>query len=120
MLNVFPNLLTYSLFAPLLIRIVLGVFVILKSYKVLPAQVDRKSKVVEILFIISGILILIGLYTQVSALFLIVLTIIEFVRKGSRGEMANSTEMWFMIFVLATSLSLMLSGAGIYAIDFPL
>ncbi len=60
------------------------------------------------------------MYTQISALVLILLTVAAFVRRGSRGEVINDTEMWLQIFVFAISLSLMLSGAGAYAIDLPL
>lgn len=130
MLNVFPDFLTYALFAPLFLRVVLGAFVISKSYKKLrplftvdgnaSVPKDKLSKIVSVLFLISGIFILIGLYTQVSALLLILLTIGIFIRKGSRGEVLNSTETWLQVFVFVMALSLMLSGAGFYAIDLPL
>ncbi len=130
MLSIFPDFLTYALFAPPFLRIALGAFVISKSYKKLrplftvdgdlSVPQDKVSKIVSVLFLLSGIFILIGLYTQISALMLILLTIGVFIRKGSRGETLDGTETWLQVFVFVMALSLMLSGAGFYAIDLPL
>lgn len=125
----FPTLLFYSFFAPTLLRIILGLFAIAlavakqKSNDVssdIPQNQTKKyvDYGIRILFFIAGFLSIVGLYTQIAMLVLIVLFVIGlikqewiFQRQVSRSE---------IILILVIALSLLISGAGAFAIDYPL
>src|SRR3989344_279576 len=105
MLNPFPELLMYSLLGPFILRVVVGLIFIdlgflkfrsekerwLASFETLRLRpADLLLPIYALLQIVGGALLVIGLWTQVAAL----------------------------IFII--SLSLLLTGAGTYAIDIPL
>lgn len=129
MLNTFPNLLTYGLFAPLLLRLLLGAFLIFKSYKFFKEQnglwssgsrVQKIYRGTMIVVAISGLLLVIGLFTQIAALLVLIITGGAFVYKKQITKTLSHEDMVAYTFVLVISFSLMLSGAGFYAIDLPL
>jgi putative oxidoreductase len=134
MLNTFPNLLTFSLFAPLILRVVLGVILIdlgiLKFKSEKPRWIAtfeglglRPSEALVSLFglieIIGGIMLVIGLYTQIAALMFVVLFAIEFYLEWTESTLLKR-DLVFYVLCLGISLSLLLSGAGALAFDIPL
>jgi uncharacterized membrane protein YphA (DoxX/SURF4 family) len=129
MLNIFPNLLTYSLFAPLLLRLALGVFLILTSHKALSEQkipwvngnkIQNISRGATIVLVVSGIFILIGLFTQVVALLVFIINSATLTYKWRIKKSISNNEIALYSFIIIIALSLMVSGAGFYAIDLPL
>jgi uncharacterized membrane protein YphA (DoxX/SURF4 family) len=134
MLNPFPELLNYSLLAPFLLRVVVGlIFVDLgllkfKSEKerwmttfntlnLRPA--DFLLPLYASLQIIGGVLLIIGLWTQVAALAFVIFTGMElYVEWGAKEILKRDIVFYLLIFII--SLSLLLTGAGTYAIDLPL
>jgi len=120
MLSVFPDLFTYSLFAPLLLRVVVGAFLISKEYAVFKQATTPYVKTKSIIYIIAGVLLCIGLFTQVAALVVALLVAFELWRDGMVKKILSRTETTLFVFILVISLSLMLSGAGFIAIDLPL
>lgn len=134
MLNTFPDLLTYSLFAPLILRVVLGVILIdlgvlkFKSEKsrwiaTFEGLRLRPSEALVSLYglieIVGGIMLVVGLYTQIAALLFVVLFAIEFYLEWTEANLLKR-DLVFYILGLAISLSLLLSGAGAFAFDIPL
>ncbi len=134
MLNTFPSLLTYSWYAPLILRIILGIIVIdigvlkfkgermdwiatFSAYKIRPAHIW--VAVFGALEVIGGILLLIGFYTQIAALLFVILSAIEFYIEYTEGNVLKR-DLAFYALVFGIALSLLLTGAGALARDLPL
>jgi uncharacterized membrane protein YphA (DoxX/SURF4 family) len=134
MLNVFPELLTYSTFGPFLLRVVIGlIFVDLgllkfkdekkrwittfKSLGLKPA--DGLVSVYGLIQLIGGFMLLLGAWTQVAALGFAIFTAIEGYIEWTEGSILKR-DIVFYILLLAISLSLLVTGAGAFALDLPL
>ncbi len=132
--TLFPELLSFSLFSPLLLRIASGVLIyhighatITKSYRgldsLVPPQYARYtlsiSRIVGGIFCVGGISIGIGLFTQgVAMLFAVLLSF--FFTLGYRSPQILPLSRTSLVLIIVILLSLMLSGAGLYAVDLPL
>ncbi len=134
MLNPFPDLLVYSLLAPFILRIVVGlIFVNLgilafKNEKkrwvtsLSTLQIPKPEVAVKILGaieMIGGFMLLVGAYTQIAALVLGLLTFAEAYVEYKDPTILKRNFVFYSL-VLAILLSLLLSGAGAFAIDLPL
>ncbi|MDB5194709.1 MAG: hypothetical protein JWN50_723 [Parcubacteria group bacterium] len=134
MLNTFPSLLSYSWYAPFILRVVLGIILIdvgslkfrgeradwvkaFDAYKIRPAKFF--VSLFALFEIVGGALLLIGLYTQTAALAFVVLSGIEFYTEYTEGNILRR-DIVFYALVFAIALSLLLTGAGAYAKDLPL
>lgn len=134
MLNPFPDLLVYSLLAPFILRVVVGlIFVNLgilafKNEKkrwvtsLSTLQIPKPEVAVKILGaieMIGGFMLLVGAYTQIAALVLGLLTFAEAYVEYKDPTILKRNFVFYSL-VLAILLSLLLSGAGAFAIDLPL
>jgi len=134
MLNTFPSLLTFSLLAPLILRVVLGLIFINLGYIELTSEKKRWAAFFETVHlkpatifvilmglfeIVGGFFLIAGFMTQVTALVFSVMTFGEFYAEY-REETLLKRDVIFYLLIFAISLSLLLSGAGIFAIDLPL
>jgi len=134
MLNPFPELLNYALLAPLILRLVVGLifldlgFLKFKSEKarwiasfetlsIRPA--DFFVALYGALQVIGGVMFIFGAWTQVAALFFVVSTGLELAVEWKAKEVLKR-DMTFYLLLFVISLSLLLTGAGAYAIDLPL
>ena len=134
MLNPFPDLLAYSLLAPLFLRLVLGlIFIDLGALK-LRSEKERWITSFDALYlrpadffvvvygivqIMGGLLLLFGLWTQVAALAFAILTGIELIIEWSMREVLKR-DLTFYLLIFVISISILLTGAGAYAFDIPL
>ncbi len=134
MLNPFPDLLTYSFFAPFLLRVILGLITIelgfasLKSekkewlniLKIVKAPFPKKIiSVIAILQIVTGGMLFFGFYTQIAALILLAFTFTEaFIEYKESSLLRRDIAFYLLMFIM--SLSLLLTGAGAFAFDLPL
>ncbi|MFH0804499.1 MAG: DoxX family protein [Candidatus Zambryskibacteria bacterium] len=134
MLNPFPDLLIYSLLAPFILRIVAGLIFINLGILAFKNEKERwvislstlsipNPKVAVKIFgaieIISGISLILGFYTQIAALILALVTFAEaYVEYKDPAILKRNFVFYLML--LAITLSLLLSGAGAFAIDLPL
>lgn len=134
MLNPFPELLTYSLLSPFILRVVAGlIFINLgalafrnekKRWEIsLSAlKVPRAETAVKILGgveIAGGIMLFLGFYTQIAALVLALLTFSEaYIEYKDPAILKRNIIFYSMLFAIV--LSLLFSGAGAFAIDLPL
>ena len=134
MLNPFPDLLMYSFIAPFILRVLLGLIFIdlgvlklrdekagwLASFETLGLRpADLFVSIYALLQIVGGLLLLIGLWTQVAALAFAIFSGIElYVEWKARDILKRDMVFYLLIFVI--SISLLLTGAGKYAIDIPL
>lgn len=133
MLSVFPDLLTYVLLAPFILRIALGGFFIFAGIRkqkeenafwnnVIPninLGFVKLSTVLIYLQIISGIFLIIGLFTQVVALIVSIFICFEWYKKNRFLSLAFP-ELWTLVFALIIAISLLFTGAGFLAFDLPL
>jgi uncharacterized membrane protein YphA (DoxX/SURF4 family) len=120
MLSAFPYFLSFSQLSPLLIRLTLGGILIFHAYRVLKnsATAPRK-KIVACIEALSGILLVIGLWTQVAALIVIVDLVVRLFEKiQKRAFLTDGVNYYVILLVLAVSL--LVTGAGMLAFDLPL
>jgi uncharacterized membrane protein YphA (DoxX/SURF4 family) len=114
-LTLFPQLLTFQLIAPTLLRLTIGIILIFIGKE----RFSKKFKWSSVIYVLSGILLILGLYTQAAAIAGIVMIKFDFwIDKKSRS---TSKEHW-LLYVLATTVlfSLMFTGPGFLAFDLPL
>ena len=135
MLSIFPDLLIYNFLGVTIIRVALGLLGVYLAFKVL----SKKNQIVDfvvsmkfplmpfavispwilfVLFIISGGLMIIGLYTQIACivlayLFLKIIFIDIFVKDFS----GNSAI--FYVALILISLAFLFLGPGTFAYDLP-
>ena len=134
MLSVFPNLLNYALLAPFILRLVIGIIFIdlgilkfkaeksrwIASFTTLNLHpADLLVAFYGVLQIIGGVLLLIGLWTQVAALIFVIFTGMELYIEWSEREVLKRDFVFYLL-VFVISLSLLLTGPGAYAFDLPL
>ena len=133
MLSIFPELFTYALVAPFLLRIVLGGFFVYQgvrrhkqdagSWAALWNNAKIGSLAIAPLLtkiqIVIGVLIFVGLYTQVSIIFAAVFVGLELFRRN-RITRLTMAEIWPSIFIITVAASLLFLGAGLLAFDLPL
>lgn len=120
MLSLFPSLLSWSQLSPTLIRIVLGAVLLYQSYHELRSgKVSTTTKAVGVIEALSGILLFIGLWTQLAALVIVVDLIIRLILKAkSRAFLTDGVNYYLLLLVLAVSL--IFTGAGLWGFDLPL
>lgn len=134
MLNPFPDLLTFSFFAPLVLRVALGVVFFDFGRHTLGKgkaqhgalfealglkQGTRYAAVLGVLEISIALLLIAGLYTQIAALVAFIFSLEAYYLKGKHGaHIEHRRHLFFLTAVI--SFSLLLSGAGAIAFDMPL
>lgn len=120
MLSLFPSLLDWSLLAPFIIRLTLGLVFIISTLKTLRGHsATSLKKTTSVLEGIAAILLFAGLWTQGAALFLIIdLTVRLFGKVRAKQFLSDGVNYYLVLLVLA--ISLLLTGAGAFAFDYPL
>jgi len=134
-LSVFPDLLTYGFFAPLILRVAVGCFFLITGYRMLGAsrrvamQSALESRLgtlspilvwgVTLSYLIVGALLLVGYVTQVAALLGLVIALKSLWICRTHPSLAGQSR-FFYILLAAIMLSLLLTGAGARAFDLPL
>src|SRR3989344_193515 len=134
MLNVFPELLTYQLLAPLILRVALGLLFLSLGYLELTKEQRRWERIFETIHfkpsrfwvktfglveIVGGLLLIAGLLTQVAALVFTVISLAECYIEY-RAPVVLKRNIVFYGLILVISLSLLFTGAGFWALDLPL
>jgi len=134
MLNPFPELLTYGLVGPLLIRLALGIFFVLLGYDKLRNGKEHLEGFFESLSLkpvryyvkglgiietVAGVLLMAGLITQIAAIIVSIILIVSIVVSFRKPE-ANLKSPLVYALLLVMALSLITTGAGFLAVDLPL
>ena len=121
----FPFFLDFSFFVPLILRITLGIYVLAIAASVKKKEEDGEKKplkasetIYRILFTIAGISMIIGFYTQISAIVIILMILLALLDK--RASLTPEISRAEMSLLAIIAISLLLSGAGPLAIDLPL
>ena len=135
MLNPFPDLLTYSLVAPFILRLTLGFILVNLGYLKLTKEKARWGVIFELLHIkryerfaaqvvgtleiVGGLMLITGFYAQIAALAFLILNGAEmYIEYKDETLLRRDIVFYVLIFVIA--LSLMFTGAGFLAFDLPL
>jgi uncharacterized membrane protein YphA (DoxX/SURF4 family) len=132
--SLFPDLLNFRDIAPTILRLTLALIFINLGF--LKLHGERKgwlmflravnipfpkfvNSTVAIIEIVGGLMFIVGLYTQVVAIILGLLGLLQiFIESKEESLIRRSFVFYFL--VIAICLSLLLTGPGIMAIDLPL
>lgn len=126
MFLVFPSLLTFSFFAPTVLRVISASIFLREGYRMTKSaqSVSPKSSVMlwylAIIEITVGVSFLVGFWTQLGAILGIFLTLklIYFKKKGRDTWARESIPTYLLL--LGICVSLLVTGAGAFAFDLPL
>jgi uncharacterized membrane protein YphA (DoxX/SURF4 family) len=114
-LSIFPQLFFLGFVAPLLLRLSAGFFLIYLGKN----RTQKTYGWLAILYIAAGVLLILGLYTQIAAIVSILIISFDFLM--DKGSVSFSTEKKILYFVIKIILiSLLLTGPGFLAFDLPL
>ena len=131
MLTIFPSLLSYALVAPFIMRLVVGLFFVRESFR---SHTNKKLSCEKIGFLkcssllawlqtavelIFGVLVLVGLFTQIDAIVIGLFSIAMIFAKMKNVTISNESKTFYFV-IFAICLSLLFSGAGFLAFDLPL
>jgi len=120
-LSILPSLLSWQQISPLLIRLTLGLVLLVESYR--SVRRDSKKPATKALHLVeglAGLLIVIGLWTQLSALFVAVDLVFRLIGKIKRKAFLTDGVNYYLL-LLVMALSLLVTGAGAFwAFDMPL
>jgi len=134
MLSLFPNLLTYEMFAPFLLRVVLGFVFITLGYLKLKKEKTRwnllfealrlkpahlLTKIFGYIEIVGGIALIVGFSTQLVAIIFAGINLFELYVE-SRESALLKRDLAFYLLLTTIAVSLIFTGAGFFAFDIPL
>ncbi|MCX6702039.1 MAG: hypothetical protein NTX96_02485 [Candidatus Zambryskibacteria bacterium] len=114
-LSIFPQLFFLELIAPLLLRLSVGLFVIYLGKE----RVQKTYNWSAIIYIISGILLVLGFYTQIAVIVAILIIGFDFFTEKKIASISKEKRMLY-IMVGVILLSLLFTGPGFLAFDLPL
>ncbi len=134
MLNPFPELLTYGLLSPFILRLVLSFIFV--NLGILALKNEKKAwvssftslripkpelfvKIFGVIEIVGGAMLILGFYTQIASIVLAILTFAEAYIEY-RDPSILKRNLVFYVLIFSITISLIFSGAGAFAIDLPL
>lgn len=114
-LSFFPDLLTYSMVGPLFLRLAMVFFVGYLSSQ----RLKENNVLIAIPTTIVGILLLLGLYTQIASILgIIIISTDYWINKGSVSFNTERKLLYGIVKIIL--LSLLFTGPGFLAFDLPL
>lgn len=114
-LSVFPQMFFLGLVAPFLLRITVGLFLIYLGKN----RYKKTYTWSSIFYIISGILLFVGIYTQFIAIVSILILIFDFYLEQKKSGLSDEKKILYIMSAVIL-LSLLFTGAGFLAFDRPL
>ncbi|HEC30699.1 MAG TPA: DoxX family protein [Candidatus Yonathbacteria bacterium] len=133
-LSIFPDMLTFGLLAPFILRVVIGLIFIYFGVSKIWLEKERRVKffkkigfgagivffwIISVLEIIGGVFLMLGLFTQPTSLVLMLIIIGAIYTKIRHPHLLDNTVEFYFL-VLAVLLSLLVLGPGFWGIDLPL
>jgi len=118
--SIFPELYNFREFSPFILRITVAVIFMNMGWRDITKKTGWKiiNFILGITKIATGVFLLVALYTQVAALFAIVLSLFKILSDLKSGEYKYN--LGYHTLILVVSLSLLLTGPGTFSIDLPL
>jgi putative oxidoreductase len=115
MLSLFPQLFAYRELAPFILRLVLGLIFISFGYPKTFKRLEQNhfQRALGILELGGGILLIAGLFIQIAAILLIIARIAAISKSSEKNYRLN-------ILIIASLVSLLLLGPGLFSFDLPL
>ncbi len=133
MLNTFPYLLSYSSFAPFLLRLTVGIYMLIFAYENLEDKWVERFQLFKVaslkpewFFILlvatieltGGVLLVAGAICQITSISLAVLMLVTIFIKYKKPELlSRNINTYILIFIIL--ISLIFTGAGNVAGDYP-
>ena len=116
---IFPELLTFQIVSPFLLRISVGLFIVYLGWR----RSKKPYNFTAIFYVASGVLLVLGLYTQITALAAIVILKLDFYwdywTNRKTVPIPENQKILFGVFIVIL-ISLLLTGPGFLAFDLPL
>lgn len=122
MLSTFPSLLAFEGFAPLIIRVVLGVTLAWFGYQKIKGRGQSSgsnSLIYGIIEVVISVFLIIGLFTQIAALLNALILVIKLGFKVNQKAFLTNGINYYLL-LLAMAISLVFTGPGFIAFDLPL
>lgn len=116
MLSLFPELFNFSFIAPFALRIALGIALTNSGLDKVARKNNISQKIFGGIIFLSGVFLVIGLFTQAVSLAIFLIIIIDSIIDYRKDKKTLSE----MFIKLAIATSLLLTGPGIFALDLPL
>lgn len=120
-LSAWPLLLSFPMLGIFIIRVVLGLVFLQLGYAITFTLARRESWIISTgwLALVTGLLLVIGLFTQVAALVAAILALIAIIIKMRAGHALEHNVSYYFL-ILAIALALLTLGPGTFALDLPL
>lgn len=112
----FPELFNFSFLAPFILRIALGVPLVKRGFGKIIAKEKTSQKILGGIVFLSGLLLVVGLFTQAAAVIISFIIITGSIIMRGRHPLSLTER----LIKLAIAVSLILSGPGLFAFDLPL
>ncbi|MES2087966.1 MAG: DoxX family membrane protein [Patescibacteria group bacterium] len=133
MLSTFPLLLSYQFAVPFIFRVVVGLIFIWSGYKNFSPANSKNSTLsirftnltkmwlwsIAILEVLGGVLLLAGLFTQITAIVLSLIIVASIARSYRKGSDVSPEQNILLLLTLIT-ISLLFLGPGFYSLDLPI
>lgn len=123
MLSIFPSLLSWQLLSPLIIRLTLASVFIFWSYRSISKYKKEvqstNQKVIRLIESVCGLLLIVGLWTQLVTLIIIIDLVIRLYKKYTDKALFTDGINYYLI-LLVLAISLLLTGPGLIAFDLAL
>ena len=114
--GLFPELFNFSFLAPFVLRIALGAPLIKHSFGKIISPQSALQKILGGIVFLSGIFLVIGLFTQAAAIAVSLIIIASSIIMGGKHPRSWTER----LIKLAIAVSLILTGPGMFAFDLPL
>ena len=114
-LSMFPQLLTFGLIAPFLLRLAVGLFILSIGWD----RYKKPYKLTSIVYAVVGALLVLGLYTQIAAILALVVLKFDFYTEKKTGPVSRE-KFILQVMVNVVVISLLFTGPGFLAFDLPL
>lgn len=125
MLSIFPSLLAFEGFSPLILRLTLGAIFLFWAYKRLSPRIksknfkDTKQVAAGVIEALTGLSLVLGIFTQIGALVSAIVLGWQLIQKMQKKSfLTDGVNYYLILFVI--SISLLITGAGFIAFDLPL
>jgi uncharacterized membrane protein YphA (DoxX/SURF4 family) len=120
MLSLFPSLLSWQQLAPFIIRVTVGLVFVYWAYKVFRTQnSSTSSKIIASFEAIAGVLMIIGLWAQAAAIYSVIDLIVRLADRIQKKAFLTDGINYYVLLLVMT-ISIIVTGAGIWAFDMPL
>ena len=134
MLSIFPELLTYNLLAPFILRVIVGIIFLELGYLKLGKEKPAWNMLFETIHlkpthlfvtllaaieIVAGAFLISGYLTQLAALVMAIILFAEAYVELKDGALLKR-DIVFYVLLLVICVSLLFTGAGAFAFDLPL